>query len=102
MKLSIIIPVYNCECFLRNCLNSCLEEIHNRSYYEIIVVNDGSTDKGEDIINEYAIKHSRIHVIKQCNQGLSAARNAGMQMAIGEYFWFVDAVFHVFVFFKKQ
>ena len=91
MKLSIIVPVYNCERFLRSCLDSCLTEIHNRSDYEIIAVNDGSTDNSEDIICEYTSKYSRIRYIKQCNQGLSAARNAGMSLASGDYFWFVDA-----------
>ena len=83
-KFSIIIPVYNVEKYLKK----CLESIKNQSYkdYEVIIVNDGSTDKSKDILDEYDYK-----VINQKNQGLSVARNNGVKKAKGEYLIFVDS-----------
>ena len=83
-KFSIIIPVYNVEKYLKK----CLESIKNQSYkdYEVIIVNDGSTDKSKDILDEYDYK-----VINQKNQGLSVARNNGVKKATGEYLIFVDS-----------
>ncbi|EOQ19521.1 hypothetical protein KOY_01821 [Bacillus cereus VDM021] len=87
-KISIIVPVYNVETLLGRCLNSLtsqtLEDI------EIIMVNDGSTDKSAGILNEYAKKDKRIIVIEKENGGVSSARNAGIQTASGEYIGFVD------------
>ena len=83
-KFSIIIPVYNVEKYLKKCLDS----IKNQSYkdYEVIIVNDGSTDNSKDILDEYDYK-----VINQKNQGLSVARNNGVKKATGEYLIFVDS-----------
>ena len=87
--VSIIIPAYNCEKYI----NRCLDSIINQTYQniEIIVVNDGSSDKSEDILNEYAENDNRIKVYNQTNQGVSAARNTGLGKATGKYIMFVDA-----------
>ena len=75
MKLSIIIPVYNTEEYIRQCIDSVIN-IKNIET-EIIAVNDGSTDRTKDILEEYTEKDDRIKVITQENQGASAARNQG-------------------------
>lgn len=89
MDLSIIIPVYNVEEYIYDCLYSVLN-IDNLNY-EIILINDGSTDRSGDIIKEFAKKYHNIKIIEQENKGLSAARNKGIQNAIGEYILFVDS-----------
>ena len=88
-KISVIVPIYNVENYLADCIDS----ICNQSYteMEIILINDGSTDSGGKICKEYAQRDSRIIVIEQKNQGLSQARNAGLKIATGEYFFFVDS-----------
>lgn len=89
MKLTVIVPVYNVEKYLERCLDS----IVNQTFVnlEIIVVNDGSSDGSLDIIKKYADKDSRINYISQENQGLSAARNAGISASTGDYITFVDS-----------
>lgn len=89
MKFSVIIPVYNCEEYIEN----CLESIINQSYkkIEIIVVDDGSTDNTLKIVNKMKEKDSRIQIIHQSNSGVSVARNVGLSVATGEYVHFVDA-----------
>lgn len=87
--ISIIIPVYNVEQFLRECLDSVVNQTLRN--IEIICVNDGSTDKSLAILEEYRKKDSRITVISQENRGPSAARNRGMQHARGEYIYFIDS-----------
>ena len=79
MELSIIIPVYNVE----NTLRRCVESVLNQSFqdFEMILVNDGSKDKSAEIADDYAAKNNKIRVIHQQNQGLSAARNAGIRLA---------------------
>lgn len=99
MKLSIIIPVYNVELYLRKCVESLLAQDYEG--YEIILVDDGSTDGSGAICDEYALKSQKskvksqeyplIKVIHQKNMGLSAARNAGIAAAQGEYICFVDS-----------
>lgn len=91
IKLSIIIPVYNVEKYLRTCLDSIFNQVGNNSEYEVIVVNDGSPDNSKVIIDDYSKNYSNIVVINQTNQGLSAARNTGLRIAKGEYVWFVDS-----------
>lgn len=91
MIISIIIPVYNVEKYLRQCLDSCLNQDIPKSEYEIIIVNDGSPDNSQIIIDEYASKNANIKVIKKENGGLSSARNAGLEIASGDYIWFVDS-----------
>lgn len=89
--LSIIIPVYNVEAYIRQCLDSIFTEENAALPYEVIVVNDGTPDKSMDIVEEYVTKHQNLHVVRQENQGLSVARNTGMTLAQGEYVWFVDS-----------
>ena len=85
-KLSIVVPIYNMEKYLKQCLNSCINQ--TLKDIEIICVNDGSTDNSLNIIREYAAKDSRIKIINQDNQGLSMARNNGFDIASGEYVLF--------------
>ncbi len=88
-KISVIVPIYNVEKYLRN----CIESIINQTYLnlEIILVNDGSTDKSLSIIEEYSYKDERIKVINKANGGLSSARNAGLEIAKGTYISFIDS-----------
>lgn len=90
-KLSIIVPVYNVEPYIRRCLFSCLDQNVSKGDYEIIVVNDGTKDNSMTIVNEVAKEHDNIYLINQENQGLSMARNNGFAVARGEYIWFVDS-----------
>lgn len=89
MFFSVIIPVYNVESYLETCLKSVINQ--SFSDWEAICVNDGSTDGSADILNEYAARESRLKVISQPNGGLSAARNAGIKAAEGEYVLFLDS-----------
>lgn len=87
--ISVIIPIYNVEEYLEKCVNSVLNQTY--SDLEIILVDDGSTDNSGKICDELKNKDNRIIVIHQENQGLSAARNAGIAKALGEYIAFVDS-----------
>ena len=87
--ISIIVPVYNVEEYLKQCLDSILEQTF--SDYEVILVNDGSTDNSGLICQEYAKKDSRIRYFEKENGGLSDARNYGIEQAQGEYLTFVDS-----------
>lgn len=90
MFISIIVPVYNVEKYLEECLESILDQ--NFGAYEIICVNDGSTDHSAEILKKYEMKYSRIKVIEHAeNRGLSAARNTAMKHADGKYIMFVDS-----------
>lgn len=91
MKLSIIIPVFNVEKYLEKCLKSCLNQDILSTDYEIIVVNDGSSDSSLVIADRIASNVTNIKVISQANKGLSAARNIGLENAKGRYVWFVDS-----------
>ena len=88
-KVSIIVPVYNVEQFLPQCMESLINQTLQE--IEIICVNDGSTDESEKILNQYAKRDKRIDIITQQNMGLSAARNTGLALATGEYVCFVDS-----------
>lgn len=88
-KISLIIPVYKVEDYLRECMDSILNQ--HFEDYEIILVDDGSPDNCPAICDEYAEKDSRIMVIHKKNAGPSAARNAGIPYITGEYVWFVDS-----------
>ena len=87
--LSIIIPVYNVEQYLRQCLDSVL--LDNQFTGQVICVNDGSTDGSLAILEEYADKYANIEIISQPNAGLSAARNVGLKHATGDYVFFIDS-----------
>lgn len=90
VKFSIIVPVYNTEEYLEKCIDSIIKQTYED--YEIILVNDGSTDNSKKIINEYKNKYSdKIKVINKKNGGLSSARNKGVSKATGEYILFVDS-----------
>lgn len=91
MILSIVVPVYNVENYLSKCLDSILNQDIAKDDYEIVVVNDGSTDSSGEIAKEYAEKHTNITLINQENQGLSGARNSGIRVAKGKYIQFVDS-----------
>ena len=87
--ISIIVPVYNVENYLRECLDS-ISQLKTVTW-EAILVDDGSTDTSGKICDEYAKQDSRFRVIHQKNAGVSAARNAGLDAAKGEWIWFVDS-----------
>lgn len=90
-NISIVIPAYNVEKYLERCVVSCLNQDLNKCNYEIIIVNDGSTDDSLNIAKNLAENNDNIHVISQENGGLSSARNKGLKMSQGEYVWFVDS-----------
>lgn len=88
MRLSIIVPVYNVEQYIVKCIDSLL--LNNTNDYEIIVVNDGTKDRSIELVkNKFC--DSKIRIVEQENQGLSAARNTGVAEAMGDYIWFVDS-----------
>lgn len=87
--ISIIVPVYNVENYLRECLDS-ISQLKTVTW-EAILVDDGSTDTSGKICDEYAKQDSRFRVIHQKNTGVSAARNAGLDAAKGDWIWFVDS-----------
>lgn len=89
--LSIIIPMYNCEHYIERCLQSIYNQGISDQEFETIVINDGSTDRGNHIVNNYKGRHGNITLLEQLNQGLSAARNRGIDLATGDYLFFVDA-----------
>ena len=89
MRFSIIIPVYNVEPYLRECLNSVQQQTFGD--WEAVCVDDGSTDGSAGILQEYASRDNRIKVIAQPNGGLSAARNTGLDNATGDYILFLDS-----------
>lgn len=87
--ISVIVPVYNAEKYLPQCIDSILAQTYTD--FELIIVDDGSTDRSGQICDEYKDKDSRVYVVHQENRGVSAARNAGIDMAKGEYIAFVDS-----------
>jgi len=88
MKFSIIIPVYNTEKYLKRCLDSVLNQTYDN--YEMIVINDGSTDNSKLVLNEYK-SNSKIKIIEETNHGVSYTRNLGMEHAQGDYILFLDS-----------
>ena len=88
-KISVIIPVYNVECYLGECLDSvCNQSLQD---IEIICINDGSTDRSLQILQNYAKQDSRVFIINQKNHGLSYSRNVGFNHARGKYIYFLDS-----------
>ena len=88
-KVSIIVPVYNTEEYLSECIESILDQ--SFTDFELLLINDGSIDKSGKICDEYAKKDSRIVVIHKENGGVSSARNKGIEIAQGEWISFIDA-----------
>ncbi|EGP5489252.1 glycosyltransferase, partial [Enterococcus faecium] len=88
-EISIIVPVYKVEPYLRKCVDSILAQTFTD--FEVILVDDGSPDNSGKICDEYASKDSRVRVIHKKNGGLSSARNAGIDVARGKYLGFVDS-----------
>lgn len=91
MKLSIIIPAYNVEKYIERCLDSIYNQNLSNDDFEIIAINDGSTDNTGHILEKFAKIHDNIIVINQENKGVSGARNAGIEITHGEFMTFVDA-----------
>lgn len=87
--ISVIIPVYNVEAYLRECIDSVLSQTYKN--YEIILVDDGSTDSSPEICDKYASEHENIRVVHKENKGLSHTRNMGLTVAHGEYVYFLDS-----------
>lgn len=88
-QISVIVPVYNVEKYLARCVDSILAQTYEN--LEVILVDDGATDRSGLICDEFASKDSRVKVIHKKNGGLSSARNAGLETAAGEYIAFVDS-----------
>lgn len=86
--ISIIVPVYNVESYLEQCIDSILAQTYKN--LEIILVDDGSTDRSGEICDRYAEQDSRIRVVHQVNNGSSRARNAGLEICHGDYLGFID------------
>ena len=96
LLLSIVIPVYNSEKYLKKCLDSLLLPKEYRNLYEIVAVNDGSTDDSLSILESYSSEYKFVRMFNQCNKGQSSARNLGLRMAEGKYIFFVDSDDFVF------
>lgn len=91
MDLSIIIPVYNVEKYIRACLESVFKQGLNDECFEVIIVNDGTQDNSMDVVTDFTCKHKNITIISQENQGLSVARNNGISIALGQYIIMPDS-----------
>jgi glycosyltransferase involved in cell wall biosynthesis len=87
--ISIIVPIYNTECFIRKCIDSIINQTYKN--FELILVNDGSTDNSGLICDEYAKKDNRIKVFYKQNGGVSSARNLGLRNCIGKWVTFIDS-----------
>jgi len=91
MILSLVLPVYNVEKYLDRCVNSCLDQDIPNGDYEIIIVDDGSTDASASIGKKYEDEYPNVKLVSQKNKGLSGARNTGLENAKGEFVWFIDS-----------
>lgn len=87
--ISVIVPIYNVESYLAICIDSIIKQTYQN--FEVILVDDGSTDKSGEICDEYSLKDERIKVIHKVNGGLSSARNTGIEEADGSLFAFIDS-----------
>ena len=88
-KISIIVPVYNAENYLRRCIDSILEQTYTN--FELLLINDGSTDGSAKILEEVKESDSRIRIVHKKNEGVSATRNLGLKLATGDYITFIDS-----------
>ena len=89
MKLSVVMPVYNVEKYINECIDSVLNQ--TMKDFELIVVDDGSTDSSGLILDEYQAKDNRVTVIHKKNEGVSAARNDALEKCQGEYIYIMDS-----------
>lgn len=89
MKISVIIPIYNAGKFIRKCLESIVNQMFTD--FEVICIDDGSTDESSSILSEYASRYKNITVVQQKNMGQGPTRNRGVSLAVGKYIKFVDA-----------
>lgn len=96
MLLSFVIPVYNCEPYLRACLDSVFSIPVEETDYEVVLVDDGTPDGSLKIVEEFAREHSNIVLLHEKNSGASTARNYGLSVAKGRYVWFVDSDDRIF------
>ena len=90
-KISFIIPLYNCEQYIQHCIESILSLPIIKSEIEILVVDDGSVDKGANIVQQISVNNPGVKLFQQENRGASTARNRGLEEAQGKWVWFVDA-----------
>ena len=93
--ISVIVPVYNTEKFVRECINSIVKQTFTE--LEIIIVDDGSTDSSMTICKEFALEDQRIKIYSKPNGGLSDARNYGIEKATFEYICFIDSVCFIYI-----
>jgi len=92
MKLSILIPVYNAERFIERCLNSLIIQDLDKNEYEIIIINDGSTDNSLEIVENYSKEHANVVFYSHENQGVVATRNKLLKHAKGTYIYFIPRI----------
>ncbi len=91
MQLTIIVPFYNAEKYLKRCITSLINQDLKADNYEIILINDGSTDNGVEVVEDFLRNNKNIFLYNQENQGLGATRNNGVKFAKGDYIYFIDA-----------
>lgn len=91
MFLSFIIPIYNCETYIKECLGIIFQSKLSVDDFEVILVDDGSTDTSAEICRAYTEKYPNIQYFAQRNQGPATARNLGLGQVKGDYVWFVDS-----------
>ena len=89
VKFSIIVPIYNCEMYIYKCIDSILNQTYNN--FELILVDDGSTDKSSEICDKYKTKDDRINVIHKENEGVTCARAVGVDISSGDFLVFIDS-----------
>lgn len=90
LKLSIIIPLYNVEKYVASCIESLLDQNLDSNDYEILIIDDGSSDNSVSIVRKFELDYSNIHVHSQENAGVGSARNMGIDLAKGKYIYFID------------
>lgn len=88
-KITLILPIFNGEKYISRCIDSVLNQTYKN--FELIIINDGSTDKSLNIIKKYAKKDNRIKIINKKNEGVSIARNIGIENSTGDFITFIDA-----------
>lgn len=91
IKISAVIPLYNCGKYIIRCLESLARQGLHESEYEVIVINDGSSDEGPLMTERYILSHPNVKILNQENAGVSAARNKGLEVAEGDFIHFIDA-----------